>query len=129
LRQSTAGRNGIDAIRAATEAHCRFCTEAPQHVRAFYILWFESIGPDSGVRDVVAGIHARRQRDVAQWIEAAQVAGHIDRRVDAEAIAAQFGAAIVGIVYQWLLGPAEMTRIRRLHDDLVETMQALLAPA
>ena len=126
LRQVTEGRVGVDAIRAATDAHYRFCAEAPQHVRAFYMLWFESIGPGSEYKQVIAAIHSRRQQDVARWIEKAQAAGQLPAAVDADAAAAQFGASIVGIVYQWLLAPDDLKRIRRLHTNLIETMHALL---
>ncbi len=131
LRELTAvtrGRSGLAAIEAATDAHFRFVAEAPDHVRAFYSLWFESIGARSAVRPAIRRIHERRRRDVEAWILAAQDAGDVDRTVDAGALAAQFAASITGIVYQWLLEPEAPAAIRALHEGLKNTMRTLLAP-
>ncbi|MBI2969519.1 MAG: TetR family transcriptional regulator [Gammaproteobacteria bacterium] len=128
LKHVTEGKAGLDAITAATEAHFRFCRDAPDHVRAFYILWFESIGPDSGVRETVAAIHRRRQRDVTAWIESGKSAGTVRAEVDAAAVAAQFCASIIGIVYQWLLRPDALDEIERMYGDLTRTMELWLDP-
>ncbi len=84
------------------------------------------MGPRSEVRDVIAGIHARRHRDVAGWVRDGIAAGQIDDRVEPEAVAGQFGAAIVGILYQWLLTPDDQARIRALYDNLNDTMRLWL---
>ena len=129
LKQVCAGKSGLEAINAATDAHFRFCREAPDHVRAFYVLWFESIGPQSAVREAVAAIHQRRQRDVAAWIEDGKRAGSVRRDADAEAIAAQFCASIIGIVYQWLVTPDELKQVEEMYVNLKHTMQLWLQPA
>ncbi len=132
LLAGTRGKTGLDAIEAAVDAHLRFVARAPDHVRAFYILWFESIGPGSGIRDVIARVHERRYRDVQSWIRAGIEQGDIEPAVDAPLIAEQFAATIVGIVYQWLVGPESLDRIRAQHEGLKQTMRRLLprpAPA
>jgi AcrR family transcriptional regulator len=126
LTRVTEGRSGLDALTAAADAHRRFCVEAPDHVRAFYILWFESIGPGSEYRDVIAAIHERRQRDVMAWIRGGIRDGTINPGVDPEAVAAQFSASITGIVYQWLLSPEDLRAVERLYEGLGKTMEALL---
>lgn len=123
LTQVTAGKTGFDAVCAATDEHYRFCAESPVFVRAFYILWFESVTPNSQLNEVISHIHERRYLDVKGWIEA-------DRRnglVDAAAVAGQFCASIIGIVYFWLANPDQPDHIHRLHDDLKNTMRLLLA--
>ncbi len=126
LKQVTEGLAGIRAIEAALDGHYRFVAEAPEHVRAFYILWFESIGPDSGVKSVIERIHQRRQRDVVAWIERGIASGEIDPEVDAAAIADHFCAAIIGIVYQWLVRPEPIATIHTLHEHLKQIMRDLL---
>jgi AcrR family transcriptional regulator len=126
LTRVTRGRAGLEALNAATDAHYRFCVEAPDHVRAFYILWFESIGPASEHRDVIAAIHRRRQRDVVDWIEDGIRKGLVPGGVDASGIAAQFCATIIGIVYQWLAAPEDLETIERMYTDLKRTMALLL---
>lgn len=128
LKQVTDGKSGLEAIAAATDAHFRFCRDAPDHVRAFYILWFESIGPDADVRETVAAIHRRRQRDVVSWIEAGRNARSVRQDVDAGSVAAQFCATIIGIVYQWLVTPDVLDEIEKMYADLTCTMSLWLSP-
>lgn len=126
LTAVTRGKVGLAAISAALDAHRRFLAEAPEHVRAFYILWFEAIGPDSSVRTVIERVHERRRRDVLAWIGGGIDAGEIDPAVDAEALADHFCGAIVGIVYQWLVQPEPRARIGAMHETLKVTMRAHL---
>ncbi len=129
LTRVTAGLAGIDAICAATDQHMRFCREAPDRVRAFYMLWFDSVSPSSGVKQVVAGIHDRRRKDVAQWIRAGVAAGEAHITMEEDAIAGQFGASIVGIVYHWLQHVDDLDEVAALHDNLKRTMRMALGVA
>ena len=126
LTRVTRNKSGLEALEAATDAHYHFCVEAPDHVRAFYILWFESIGPESEYKDVIAAIHRRRQRDVKQWIGAGVAAGQLHPGVDAGSVAAQFCASIIGIVYQWLVSPDGLGEIESMYGNLKRTMALLL---
>ncbi len=129
LTRVTRGLSGYQALAAATGEHLRFCRDAPDRVRAFYLLWFESVGPESGVRRVVAGIHDRRRRDVLAWLEEGVRRGEIAPLLPPAAIAAQFGATIVGIVYHWLQHPEDLDGVAALHADLRENMRILLGAA
>ncbi len=126
LTRVTQGLCGFQALAAATDEHLRFCQDAPDRVRAFYLLWFESVGPDSDVRNVVASIHDRRRRDVQAWLEAGITAGQIAPQLPAAAIAGQFSAAIVGTVYHWLQHPDDLAGVAALHEDLKDSMRILL---
>ncbi len=123
LKMAVQDRVGLDAIGAATDLHFRFCQAAPDNVRAFYILWFQDIGASTKTQNVIAGIHDRRHRDIVTWLrkdETLSISGeHID------AIADLFCAAIVGIVYQWLMDP-DLMKIKRLHEELKSTIKLLL---
>ncbi|MSR13571.1 MAG: TetR/AcrR family transcriptional regulator [Gammaproteobacteria bacterium] len=120
---------GLAAIHAATDAHYRFVRDGADRIRAFYILWFDSIGPDPELKLVIANIHERRQRDIERWITQGITAGAIDSQVDVRSIAAQFCAAIIGIVYQWLVTPQADTEIKQLHEGLKQQMSRALPPA
>ena len=128
LTRVTRGKVGGAALAAAISAHYEFVREAPNHVRAFYTLWFEAIGPGSVLKDVVTHVHDRRQRDVEQWIEQGQAVGAVPTEVKAGQVADQFCASINGIVYHWLLHPDALPRIRTMHTDLTKSMIALLTP-
>ncbi len=126
MKRVTEQRSGFAALAAATDEHLRFCREAPDRVRAFYMLWFESVGPDSDVKQVVAGIHDRRRRDVAAWIRDGLDAGEVAPVLPVDDIAGQFSASIVGIVYHWLQHPDDIDGVAALHRDLKHSMALLL---
>jgi len=126
LKRETGDKVGLDAICSAIDAHYRFCLEAPNHFLAFYILWFQSVSPGSLCKEVMVGIHKRRQKDVAEWVEKGIEQGLIDSSVDADVIAEQFCSAVIGIVYQWLVNPGAMGEVEKLHSGLKHTMKQLL---
>jgi AcrR family transcriptional regulator len=118
LEQSVADTTGLDTIHAAIDAHCRFLLESSERIRAFYILWFDSVGPDAELRALIAHAHARRQRDVEDWISSGIEHGSIHPEVAKTTIAEQFCASIVGIVYTWLVSPIAHDQVRQLHEGL-----------
>ncbi len=126
LRGAVQERVGLAAIHAATDAHYRFVREAPDRIRAFYMLWFDSIGPHADLQEVISNIHARRQRDVEAWIRDGIAAGEIDNGIDVARVAEQFCAAIIGIVYQWLVAPESEQQIEALHEGLKQQMTLAL---
>jgi AcrR family transcriptional regulator len=109
---------GVNAIGAAIDAHQAFITQGANNIRAFYILWFNSIGPDRGLREVVANIHLRRQKDVESWIQKGVANKELCATIDYQGAAQNFCAAIIGIVYQWLADPENVERIKELHTIL-----------
>ena len=131
LRRAVAGTSGLATIHAAVDAHCRMLLQSPNRIRAFYVLWFASVGPDPVLREVIGRIHERRRRDVERWIADGLTAGTIGAGADVRAVADQFVAVIVGIVYQWLVAdPArpDPGRVAEQHEDLKRQMTRALAP-
>ncbi len=127
LGNAVGSKHGLSAIHAATDAHERFVTHGSERIRAFYVLWFNSIGPDPELKKVIARIHERRQQDVEAWIKAGVSAGEIHTEVNVVASARHFCAAIIGIVYQWLVAPDNQARISDMHNDLKQQMTIALA--
>lgn len=128
LGRAVRDRSGLDAILAATDAHYRFVREAADRIRAFYILWFDSIGPDQALKHVIANVHERRRRDVEKWIATGIAVGNIRADADVRSVAEQFCASIIGIVYQWLVTPDDEAHIRDLHEGLKQQMIGALSP-
>lgn len=128
LRLAVAGTCGLETVHAAVDAHCRFLLESSERIRAFYILWFDSVGPDPELRAVIAGAHRRRQRDVEEWIVSGIDAGTVPDDVDVVAVAEQFCAAVIGIVYSWLVSPPAQVQVRQLHAGLKHQMTRTLGP-
>lgn len=126
LKKVTENKAGFESISAAVDAHYQFCEQAPDHLAAFYTLWFESIGPHSELKKVISDIHERRHQDVAAWINEGIDFGQISPDIDANAVAEQFSASIVGIVYQWLINPSDLNTIKRLYENLKQSMRLWL---
>ncbi len=128
LQQAVQDKVGLAAIHAATDAHYRFVRTDTARIRAFYILWFDSIGPDLELKQVIVNIHARRQRDVEAWIKSGIAQGLIRADADVSGVAAQFCATIIGVVYQWLVTPTARHAIKALHEGLKQQMTRALIP-
>ena len=129
LKQVTAELQGLPAVENALEQHYRFCIEAPDQVRTFYTLWFESITTESELSSAIRSIHLRRHADVVRWIMTDDTISREVKR-QADAIAAQFCASVIGIIYYWLANPTDLMLAKTLHSGLKQTMtQRLRAPA
>jgi AcrR family transcriptional regulator len=118
LRRAVLDDVGIEAIEKALDAHFAFIVRDAPAIRAFYILWFKSIGPDEELKKVVANIHDRRRKDVEKWLRKAIFTGELSKGVDCKSAAQNFCAAIIGVVYQWLANPADKEQIKALHETL-----------
>ncbi len=125
LSHATRGVNGIEAMRAAVQAHCDLCCSNAAPVRAFYILWMGAVSPGSETSDVVTNIDQRRQHDVAQWVFEANADAS---QSHTDAVAALFSATIIGIVYHWLANPDNQDAVKAQHDQLIQTMAQLMQP-
>ncbi len=126
LKQVTTDKTGIDAIHEALDEHYKFFVEAPDQVRAFYMLWFESVNAGSELATRIGSIHNRRHQDMVTWIaKDSNINAAIKSQADA--IAAQFCASVIGIVYYWLANPSDLDETRKLHENLKTTMTLLLS--
>ncbi|RBP50879.1 TetR/AcrR family transcriptional regulator [Arenicella xantha] len=126
LKEVTNTKSGLAAIEHAIDQHYDFCVDAPDHVRTLYTLWFESLNSDSELSATIKAIHQRRFQDVVNWIV------HDERiseraKKEADVIAAQFSASIIGVVYYWLANPEKLNETKSLHDGLKLTMTRLLS--
>ena len=126
LKEATSQETGLGAIHDALDEHYKFCVEAPDQVRAFYTLWFESVNAGSELAAIIGNIHNRRHQDVENWIKSDRTIPDSKKQI-ADAIAGQFCASVIGIVYYWLANPSDLEETRKLHDNLKKTMSLLLA--
>jgi AcrR family transcriptional regulator len=125
LMAATSGKTGIDAVHQALDEHYQFCVDAPDHVRTFYTLWFESVNAGSELAEIIKNIHHRRHYDVRKWILDADDVSD-ETKHSADAIAGQFCASIIGIVYYWMANPADLEGTRSLHEQLKTNMALFL---
>ena len=127
LRRAVAGTSGLETIHAAVDAHCRFLLESSERIRAFYILWFDSVGPDPELRDVIAGAHERRRRDVEAWIRAgSRRARSAPTSTSARSPSSSARRSSGSSTRGWSRRSAH-AEVRRLHDGLKQQMTEALA--
>lgn len=105
LEQSVGGQVGQAALDATITTQLEFIREAPNDVRAMYLLWFQSIDPAAEYRPNVAEVHRQQRETVTAWLEQGRARGRVGAGVDARHVADHFCAAVSGIVFHWLVNP------------------------
>jgi AcrR family transcriptional regulator len=119
-------RTGIGAVLAAADALRDFLKLESNYMRAMYILWYESLGHESEIRNRLADHHDVYRKDATQWVTEGIASGEIDPAVNAEQFAVQYCAFIFGVVYQWLVN-AQAIDLDGLFDDYEENVKKLLS--
>jgi AcrR family transcriptional regulator len=107
---------GVAALERVIQALYGFVEEAPDEIRAMYLLRYASIDPAARYRANVAKVHRAQRRDAQQWIEAGQDAGQISLKVDAALAAELLCSTADGLVYRWLVNPT--LPMKALHEQL-----------
>lgn len=106
---------GMTALQRVVGAVYGFLVEAPDAMRAMYLLRYASIDPSSEYRANVSKMHRAQQRDVQHWIAGGQADGSIHRKVPAPLAAELFCASLDGLLYRWLVSPE--IPIEKLHQQ------------
>ncbi|HEY7776757.1 MAG TPA: TetR family transcriptional regulator [Kineobactrum sp.] len=119
-------KSGVEAVLAALRAVREFLIAEPSYMRAMYILWYESLGHDSKIRNKLADHHRIYREDAARWVQRGIEQGEIDPVINAEQFSVQFNGFIFGIIYQWLVN-AEALDLPAIFDDYESTIRRLLS--
>jgi hypothetical protein len=120
------GKTGLEAVLAAADALKDFLQAESGYLRAMYILWYESLGHESEIRNRLADHHHVYRKDAAQWIREGIAGGEIDPDTDPEQFAVQYCAFIFGLVYQWLVNSSAID-LDRLFADYEDNVRKLLS--
>jgi AcrR family transcriptional regulator len=105
LDRAVGAKIGLPALQAALDTQLGFIREAPNDVRAMYLLWFQSIEPNAEYRPNVAEVHRQQRETVTHWLTEGQAHGLIDASIDARRVAEYFCGAAAGLVFHWLVNP------------------------
>ena len=119
-------QTGIKAVLAAADALRDFLKLESNYMRAMYILWYESLGHESEIRNRLADHHDVYRKDATQWIKEGIANGDIDPSINAEQFAVQYCAFIFGVVYQWLVD-SDAIDLDSLFDDYEQNITNLLS--
>jgi AcrR family transcriptional regulator len=120
------GKTGIAAVTAAANALRDFLNRESDYLRAMYLLWYESLGHESGIRDKLADHHRVYRKDATRWIEQGIASGEIDPAIDPGQFAVQYCAFIFGTLYQWLVD-ADALDLDAIFDNYEFNMTRLLS--
>lgn len=112
---------GVEALRAVIDATRTAAQRAPEKMRAFYGMLFQSLGPLGILRPKVAEFHRRERKAVAAWIAAGVAQGSVRADIDAAREAALFMSLLRGAAFQWLIDPRSVN-LDTLFDAIDETM-------
>ncbi|SRR5581483_5216112 len=126
--QSRVGEaTGVQALERVVDALYEFIAEAPDELRALYLLRYASIDPAAEFRANVAKFNKAQRRDAQSWIEAGKAAGELSAEVNAPIAAELFCASADGLIYRWMVNPS--LPVRELHDQLRDGIRdSLCAP-
>ena len=117
---------GLEALEGVLDTQVAFMREAPNEVRAMYLLWFQSIDPGAEYRPNVAQVHRQQREAVAGWIADGQARGTVDPDADPRRVAENFCAAAAGIVFHWLVNPK--FPVAAASAEMRTALEARLAP-
>jgi AcrR family transcriptional regulator len=127
LNDRVGNRTGIAALEVANETHRDWVLRHPDRLRAMYILWFGSLDPGSEFKPNVARFMERQREAMAGWILGGQQKGEIPAEIDANRMAHQFYASLIGINHQWLVDPG--LDLYEAYRDMKQNMHLLLGQA
>jgi len=121
------GRNGLDATIVLIDSIQAQAAKDPRALQVLYVLMFEAIGPDQGLRQRFAKFHEGFRADFAFYIKKGCSDGSIRKGTQPDAEGALLVASLRGIGYQWLLDPTGFDPVASL-IYLSETTRARLSP-
>jgi AcrR family transcriptional regulator len=116
---------GLEAVQQAALALRDFLKNESSYMRAMYLLWYECLGHDSGMRRTLAEHHEVYRQDARRWIEQGIETGEVRGDVDPAQFAVQYCAFIFGIVYQWLVN-AQALDLDAVFESYTDNILALL---
>jgi AcrR family transcriptional regulator len=125
VTQATATKVGLQAVLAAIDTQSRWMTEAPEEMRALYLIFFHSADPSAEYHLNVGNTLAAQRRDLARWIHEAREAGEVGLDIGPAEEAEQILSSLLGIVYQSIVDrnlPAG-----RLHAKLKSNLRKRLS--
>ena len=98
------------------------------YIRAMFILYYETVGSSTVMRERLAEQHAAYRRAIARYISQGIAEQTIKQTVDPSRVALQYTSFFFGLVYQWLANPDLIEFESALHDFRDAMIQVLGEP-
>ncbi len=119
------GKTGIAALLGTLGGVRDFLTTEGDYMRAMYILWYESLGHNSKIRNKLAEHHRIYREDVVSWVRSGIKTGDINPVISPDQFSVQFNAFIFGLIYQWLVN-AEALDLHAVFADYESSIKRFL---
>lgn len=126
LRAYVSGKTGLRAVQQAARALRDFLASESGYLRAMYLLWYESLGHESAMRERLVEHHDVYRKDARRWIEQGIDNGEINPAIDPAQFSVQYCAFIFGVVYQWLVN-ADALDLDQVFDHYIRYTTAMLS--
>jgi AcrR family transcriptional regulator len=109
-------KTGLEAFDAANESIIHYMNENSDYMRAMFILYYETVGCSSTMRERLAEQHSAYRRSIARYISQGIEEQTIKKTVVPNRVALQYTSFYFGLVYQWLANPEAVDFESALQD-------------
>lgn len=123
LDRAAEGTSGLDTLISRLEAIQLFARLHPNEAKVMYILWFESVGAQSEIRDNLERFHQQARDDIKHLAIQAGLFADARDETAAQLFATQFCSVFFGLCYQWMVAPDEIdidANVRDIRNRLLE---------
>ncbi|MYM63453.1 TetR/AcrR family transcriptional regulator [Pseudomaricurvus sp. HS19] len=117
---------GIGRTAAAVTALQNFVRSHPDHLRAMYKLYYDSIDHHSETTQKLDELQTIQRTLAAQWLQEGLDSGQVVTDFTPEDYAEQYCSLVFGAIYQWLVNP-EKIDLHKLLENCKRTL-ALMVP-
>ncbi len=108
LQRRAGSKRGLQALITRMDAIVSYALHHSEDARVMYILWFESVGSSSEMKQGLARFHQQARDDIQNLVEEAMGAGEIAQDNNAQLFAMHFTSTMFGLSYQWSVNPQAM---------------------
>ncbi|MEO1081195.1 MAG: TetR/AcrR family transcriptional regulator [Pseudomonadota bacterium] len=105
LRRASKGKRGLAALMSRLDAVIEYAVSYPDDARVLYILWFESVGVSSPMKQRLGSFHRAARSDISELLQEAVQLGELPPGTDLAAITLLITSTAFGVAYQWLVDP------------------------
>lgn len=122
------GKTGLAAFDAANESIIHFMNDNSDYIRAMFILYYETVGSSTAMRERLAEQHSAYRRSIARYISQGIEEQTVRQTVVPNRVALQYTSFFFGLVYQWLANPEVIDFESALHDFRDAMIQVIGEP-
>jgi AcrR family transcriptional regulator len=122
-------KTGLEAFDAANESIIHFMNENSDYIRAMFIIYYETVGSSSLMRERLTEQHSAYRRAIGRYISQGIEEQTVKSNVVPSRVALQYTSFFFGLVYQWLANPDEIDFESALHDFRDAMVQVIGEPA